>query len=376
MSGREAIRGFAVQTLICLLDSFWASGQWNAVTLEPDSENDKVDIHWEYADGSTCAQQVKSSKNQIGKGDVVAWCRELKASNSANRYQLMLAGPIAAAVLEAAPFDGVDVPTPTSMDTLALLDQAITKVDRYLTAKSIDPLPLPLRESLIYELVARMMQAAIHGKRMLHEEFDGWLLSGITASYPHAVSQRLTANCAVLWSVLEIAGPIVVSTRAFELILPLTVVNGGASTAIVEMFLLRVWSTELGREMRYRPESIVSEGIEAGYDIRRRSGYPFGDFAISPQSSVKKSVLFVPVQRPGYDVDQWPLGDYQVELFVKYAAQVALCSVKKTAITIGMDAFSVLTSGQTGFISVSNLDRYLSEILTMQCAGDVRSSSL
>lgn len=357
MGGREAIRGFAVQTLICLLDSFWAGQRWKAVTLEPDSNNDKVDIHWEYADGTTCAQQVKSSKNQIGKGDVVTWCKELKASNAADRYQLVLAGPIAAAVLEDGPFDGVEVPTPTSMDTLALLDQAITKVDRYLTAKSIDPLPLPLRESLIYELVARMMQAAISGRRMSLEEFDGWLLSGITASYPHAVSQRLTANCAVLWSVVEIAGPVVVSTRAFELILPLTVVNGGASTAVVEMFLLRVWSTT--REMRYRPECVASEKPREEYATRRRQGHPFGDFAICPQSSVQKSVLFVPVERPGYEADEWPRGDYQVELFVKYAAQAALCSVKKATITIRMDEFSVLTSGDTRSMSVSNLDKYL-----------------
>ncbi|MDA8120168.1 MAG: hypothetical protein M0Z85_09075 [Gammaproteobacteria bacterium] len=358
MGGREAIRGFAVQTLICLLDSFCADVQWAAVTLEPDSDNDKVDIYWEYDDGTTCAQQVKSSKNQIGKGHVDGWCKELKDSRAAYKYQLILAGPIAAAVLDDAPFHGVEVPTPTSMDTLALLEQAITKVDRYLTAKSIDPLPLPLRESLIYELVARMLQAAISGKRMPRQEFDGWLLSGITASYPHAVSQRLTSNCAVLWSVVEIAGPLQIVDRDFELTLPLTVVNGGASTAVVEMFLLRVWSTK--REMRYRPESVVPERPGEGYSERRRLGQPFGDFAIAPQSAIQQSVLFVPVQRPGYESGEWPEGDYQIELFVKYAAQVALCSVKKATITIGKDEFSVLTSSQTRFISVSNLDKYLS----------------
>ena len=356
MGGREAIRGFAVQTLICLLDSLLTGAQWTAVTLEPDSDNDKVDIYWEYTDGSTCAQQVKSSKNQIGKGHVDGWCKELKDSHAADKYQLMLAGPIAAAVLDDAPFYGVEVPTPTSMDTLALLDQAITRVDRYLTAKSIAPLPLPLRESLIYELVARMLQAAERGKPMARDEFDGWLLSSITASYPHAVSQRLTANCAVLWSVVEIAGPVRLSDRAFELILPLTVVNGGASTAVVEMFLLRVWSQT--REMRYRPECVVS-GESGGYANRRQVGRPFGDFAVAPQTSVQQSVLFVPVQRPGYDTGEWPLGDYQVELFVKYAAQTALCSVKTATITISRDDFSVLASSQTRFISVSNLDKYL-----------------
>lgn len=357
MGGREAIRGFAVQTLICLLDSLSLNEKWIAVTLEPDSANDKVDIYWEYANGTTCAQQVKSSKNQISKGDVVAWCKELKASGHASNYQLMLAGPIAASVLDDAPFDGVEVPTPTSVDTLALLDQAITKVDRYLTAKLIDPLPLTLRESLIYELVYRMLQAAICGKRMLRDEFDGWLLSGITASYPHAVNQRLTTNCAVLWSAMEIAGPMLASEQAFELVLPLTVVNGGASTSIVEMFLLRVFSAN--REMRYRPECIVPERSDKEYAVRREQGMPFGDFAIAPQSSVRQLILFVPVQRQGYESGAWPCGDYHVELFVKYAAQTALCSVKKVSISIGMDEFSVLTSGQTRSVSVSKLEECL-----------------
>jgi hypothetical protein len=358
MGGREAIRGFAVQTLICLLDSFLENGEWKAVTLEPDSANDKVDIFWEYQDGSTCAQQVKSSKNQIGKGHVVGWCKELKDSHAADRYELKLAGPIAATVLTESTVDGVEVPTPTSMDTLALLDQAITKIDRYLTTKSIEPLPLPLRESLIYELVARMLEAAIYGTRMTREDFDGWLLSGITASYPRAVSQRLSANCAVLWSVVELAGPVQISERAFELVLPITVVNGGASTAVVEMFLLRVWSEE--QEMRYRPIYIVSAEPGHEYANRRKQGQPFGDFAISPQTSMQKSVLFVPVQRPEYWSGEWRLGDYQVELFVKYAAQAAPCSVKRATITINSEEFSVLTSRQTKFVSVSNLDRFLS----------------
>jgi hypothetical protein len=268
-----------------------------------------------------------------------------------------LAGPIAAAVLDDSPFDGVDVPTPTSIDTLALIDQAITKVDRYLTSKSISPLPLPLRESLIYELVARMLEAAIHGRTMVREEFDGWLLSGVTASYPLAVSQRLTANCAVLWSVLDIEAPALVSDRAFELVLPITIVNGGASTAVVEMFILRVWSAE--REMRYRPDRVVTDISGGTHAMRRRMGRPFGDFAVPPQAAVQQSVLFVPVHRPGYEANEWPRGNYDIELFVKYAAQPVLQSVKKSAITIRSDEFSVFTTGETRSISVSNLDKFL-----------------
>lgn len=357
MGGREAIRGFAVQTLVCLFDSLSSKDEWTTVTLEPDSVNDKVDVYWEFADGSTCSQQVKSSINPIGKGQVARWCSELKASVRADKYQLILAGPIAQGVLASAPFDGVDVPTPTSVDTLALVDQAITKVDRYLTSKSIDPIPLPLRESLIYELVARMTHAAIYGKKMSRAEFDGWVLSTITASYPEAVNQRLTANCAVLWSILEFAAPLEASAKSFELILPITVVNGGASTAIVEMFILRVSFGNV--EMRYRPELVVPAGLSQDHVTRRRHGQPFGEFAISPKSSIQQSVLFVPVHRIGYESGEWALGVYEIELFVKYASQTGLSSVKKTSISVRLDEFSVFTDGRGRSISVSNLDECL-----------------
>ncbi|TES13360.1 hypothetical protein [Pseudomonas aeruginosa] len=101
MGGREAIRGFSIQTLICLLDSLQSvNSSWVTVTIEPDSFNDKADISWEFSDGTRRLQQVKSSKNQIGRADVDFWCKELKLSGRAESYQLMLAGPIAAAVLD------------------------------------------------------------------------------------------------------------------------------------------------------------------------------------------------------------------------------------------------------------------------------------
>lgn len=361
MGGREAIRGFAVQTLVCLFDSLSSKDEWTSVTLEPDSVNDKVDVYWEFADGSTCAQQVKSSINPIGKSQVSRWCSELKASGRAGKYQLILAGPIAQGALAKSSFDGVDVPTPTSVDTLALVDQAITKVDRYLTSKSIDPVPLPLRESLIYELVARMTQAATYGKKMSRAEFDGWVLSTITASYPEAVNQRLTANCAVLWSTLEFAAPPDASTKSFELILPITVVNGGVSTAIVEMFILRI---SLGKlEMRYRPELVVPKEPSQDHITRRRDGQPFGDFAVPPQSSIQQSVLFVPVHRVGYESGEWTPADYDIELLVKYASQAGLGSVKKATISVTLDEFSAFANGRSRSVSVSNLDECLKLLL-------------
>lgn len=355
MGGREAIRGFCVQTLICLLDSLQhQNDQWTAVTIEPDSKNDKVDILWEFP-SSRRAQQVKSSKNQISRGEVVGWCKELKASAAADSYQLMLAGPIAAAVLEDSPFDGVDVPIPTSIDTLALIDQAITKMDRYLISKAIAPVPLPVREAIINIVAAQLLDGAVRGKRLSREEFDGWLLRWITLAYPEAIEQRMTANCEVIWSNIELAGPMDIGKRAFELVLPLTVINGGASAAVVEWFLLRIYSE--GREMRYRPSSVLPEigDIRA----RRAASVPFGDFAIPPGSAVQRSVLFVPIQRTGCDTDIWPIALHQAELFVKYAAVASIRSVKKVSFSIEMDHRRVFDSTCTEHIALSSLENYL-----------------
>jgi len=357
VGGREAIRGFSIQTLICLLDSLQANeGTWVAVTIEPDSINEKADIFWEFSGGGSRLQQVKSSKNQIGLADVVSWCKELKASGQAESYQLMLAGPIAAAVLEKAPFDGVDVPPPSPIDILALTDQAITKLDRYLLLKAIDPLPVAVRESLVYLISARLLEGAAYGKRLAREEFDGWLLHWIAVAYPEAIKQRLSVDCSVLWSSVELSSPAEISRRAFEIVLPLSVINGGASTAVVEWFLLRVSSQ--GREMRYRPVGIMPETC-AGTLNRKEVAKAFGEFAICPKSAVRYELLFTPIERAGYVVDEWPHGWHDLELFVKYSGQDMPRSVKKISILIAMDESSVLGTKRVKSISISDLESFL-----------------
>ncbi|MEX3938185.1 hypothetical protein AB4Y44_01250 [Paraburkholderia sp. BR10937] len=357
MGGREAIRGFAVQALICLLDSLQLeNSSWKVVVIEPDSSNDKVDIRWEYSDGKIRVQQIKSSKNQIGRGDVVSWCKELEASGPADSYQLILAGPIAAAVLDDAPFGQVEVPVPKSMDTLALIEQAITKVDRYLSAKGIAPLSLPIRESLIYIVTARLLDGAVRGHRLSRDEFDGWLLRWIAAAYPEAVEQRMSANCAVLWSSVEFASPATISQRAFELNLPLTVINGGASTAVVEFFLLRVCSSN--REMRYRP-ALVLPDVGGQFRERRSQGRPFGEFAVPPQSSIQMCVLFTPIDGVAYKTDEWPREKHHIELYVKYGAQRAMASVKRAPVQIGIEETSVLGTNNSRQVALSAMDAYL-----------------
>jgi len=50
MGGNAGIRGYLIQTIICVLDSLETDNLWTSVTLEPLDESEKVDIRWKYSD--------------------------------------------------------------------------------------------------------------------------------------------------------------------------------------------------------------------------------------------------------------------------------------------------------------------------------------
>ncbi len=359
MSGQDAIRGFLVQTLICLLDALDPKGSsWESVTLEPDIAGDKVDIFWEFS-GSTLAQQVKSSKNQIGKGAVEAWCKELNASRSADRYQLLLAGPIAAAVLDDGPFHGVDVPVPTSMDTLALIDQAITRLDRYLLSKLFPPIPLPMREDMVALVSARLLDGSIRARRLTREEFDGWLRESVLIAYPGAVEKRISTNCDILWSNLQLSSPETLGQQAFNLTLPITVINSGYSLAVVEWFLLRI--NGQGLRMLYHPISLVRLGNTADTPLDG-ADLPFSEIAINPGSAVSAHLNFVPVRKDGFDVAMWTDGQYDLELWVKYTGSTEPKKQREGSISISIDDRAAVQSRNRRNIRFSGIDDYLESL--------------
>lgn len=341
MSGQDAIRGFAIQTLICMLDALRIdSSDWIGVTIEPDIAGEKVDILWEFP-SQKLAQQVKSSKNQIGRAAVEGWCLDLKNSCAADRYQLMLAGPIASAVLEDSPFHGVDVPIPTSMDTLALIDQAVTKLDRYLSSKTFPPIPLPIREAVISLLSARLTDNAIRAQRVDRQTFDGWLQQWILSAYPEAVNQRLSANCEILWSSIQIIGPQKLASSAFDVVLPVTVLNAGMTVAVMEWLALK--TTAGGKHMLYEPISYLHPSWVGDQEFRS-AATPFTELAINPNSSVSPELLLTPVERNGYEQHSWPEATVELELWVKYRNLPQPTLVRKSHISIGTEHRAVLTS--------------------------------
>lgn len=353
MSGQEAIRGFAVQTLICVLDAFRTGGpQWHAVTLEPDIAGDKVDIFWEYAD-YTLAQQVKSSKNQIGKAATEAWCQALVASRSADKYELILAGPIASAVLDDAPFHGVAVPIPASMDTLALIDQAVTRLDRYLLANGFPEIPLPMRESMISLISARLLDGSIRGERFTKAKVDGWIHEQILLAYPSAIKQRLATNCDVLWNSFQLLTPPMLGQNAFDLALPLTFINSGLSVAIVEWVLLKVTNQEL--RMLYEAKSITSMTGERSTDPE----LPFGEVAVNPGTANSVRLILTPVRKDGFDIATWTDGGYDLELWIKYASNPGPIKQREAKITLSIDDKAAPSPKQSKHISLGSISAFL-----------------
>jgi hypothetical protein len=47
-SGSASVRGYLLQTIICLLDALQGDSGWKALTLEPHLESDKIDVIWHY----------------------------------------------------------------------------------------------------------------------------------------------------------------------------------------------------------------------------------------------------------------------------------------------------------------------------------------
>ncbi len=67
MGGNAGVRGYLIQTIICVLNALEKDNNWLAVTLEPMDESEKVDIRWKYQNDVVKVCQVKSSQNIIRK---------------------------------------------------------------------------------------------------------------------------------------------------------------------------------------------------------------------------------------------------------------------------------------------------------------------
>ncbi|WP_456363477.1 hypothetical protein [Priestia aryabhattai] len=92
MGGREGSRGYLYQAIASVLNSLYEN-DWEYVQLEPDSQNDKIDVMWEYKDGRKKVTQIKSSYNNLSQADIKNWLEELiNDAEDSEELSLLLIG--------------------------------------------------------------------------------------------------------------------------------------------------------------------------------------------------------------------------------------------------------------------------------------------
>jgi hypothetical protein len=64
MGGKEGSRGYLYQAIISVLTSL-TDDDWEKVQIEPDTNNEKIDIIWDFPNNVKKAVQVKSSINNF-----------------------------------------------------------------------------------------------------------------------------------------------------------------------------------------------------------------------------------------------------------------------------------------------------------------------
>jgi|GEM_PF-479560 hypothetical protein len=192
MSGNAGIRGYIIQTIICVLDSLQTDHEWISVTLEPIDESEKVDIRWEYPNDIIKLCQVKSSQNILKHSAAKKWCKELIShSPNASEYELILVGNPEEKLLKEKnnKIEGVKIADFKTINTQDLIDQASTKIDHYYDQKGKNKISPQVRELLVKALTTHFANNSIVGKKIERIAFDNELLSWI-----FAIEQQIENN--------------------------------------------------------------------------------------------------------------------------------------------------------------------------------------
>jgi len=182
MGGNAGIRGYLIQTIICVLDSLETDNLWTSVTLEPLDESEKVDIRWKYDNNAVKLCQVKSSENIIRHSAAKKWCEELEThSPNAYQYELIVIGNVDEKLLKAEDIGNVKLGEIKPLNINVLIDQASTKIDKFYEAKNKPKISSQVRELIVKALTLEFGTSSIIGKEISRNVFDAKLLEWISA---------------------------------------------------------------------------------------------------------------------------------------------------------------------------------------------------
>lgn len=175
MNGKTSLRGYLLQTIVCLFDTISVSDlAWEYVVIEPDFLSEKVDIAWFYPKKKKVIQ-VKSSQNQIGKSQAIHWALEIENSLEADEYELILLGPCSQSVIELGVVGKVKIPFPKNNDVRGLLEQASHKLDLYFEANKYPLMSPSERELIVASLVLRLEEYSTLSLQIKNTDIDAFI---------------------------------------------------------------------------------------------------------------------------------------------------------------------------------------------------------
>ncbi|WP_157976312.1 hypothetical protein [Lewinella sp. IMCC34191] len=145
-SGRFSSRGYLIQAVVALLDSF--NHSWETVEIEPDSINDKVDIAWYSTEGDVICQ-VKSSINNFQDSKIIQIIADLiEAHPEAKEYRVSLVGNGSDSVLNKF----------RNINSLNVLDPSLNKYKNKIKV-NIHPLDLDILYEAIFSKVHKFLSS-------------------------------------------------------------------------------------------------------------------------------------------------------------------------------------------------------------------------
>lgn len=350
MGGQVAIRGFLLQTIVCILDSFDVENIWTELSLEPNLPSEKVDILF-ITEKEQNAIQVKSSQNQISKALVSEWTEELKQYLHADNYTLILIGPVSKSVIDEKEINGVKVPTPKVLDMIALIEQAAHKLDKYLQSRGFLPIPAFIREEFISVLISKFALFSTAGTKINRSDFDQQIQTWVIEIYPKAIMTSFNMQCSLLVdSVTLLSG-----SPEIPFILPCVFLNDGNRTSVIEWVVVKVTGNNITK--LYTPITIVDyeKFLQGKRNVHAENiKSQFSEFAVMSKQMKEMAIVFT--QEPdhmNYKPSNWTAGSYEFDIFIKYQD----ASIPKLHKNFNMQMTTQILSDLQKGVTISNLIR-------------------
>lgn len=168
MGGSDAIRGFMVQALVCLLDALRHDKEWQSLTLEPNRGNTQADFVWHSAGGDHMVQVKSSFKFTVASVRAAA---EQLESVEADTYELILASYNFGRVRNGQKFGKVVVRL-TQMDAVDLKIRAADALDLYLTDRGYPYTSNEFRKTAAAVLTEYLLNSSAGSRTVLRKELD------------------------------------------------------------------------------------------------------------------------------------------------------------------------------------------------------------